>query len=313
MGWTENDVPDQSGRIALVTGANSGLGFHVSRVLAHQGARVLMACRNPVKGREALARVRRAVPAAEVELLDLDLAALASVRTAADETRRRVERIDLLFNNAGVMAVPRQETVDGFETQLATNHLGHFALTGLLLPQLLAAPRARVVSTSSSAHRMGRMAFGDLMGERRYNRWRAYGQSKLANLLFTFELQRRFAASRVPLQAMAAHPGYAATNLQSGLVRGVPLVGPVVGAAFGLLNKAVAQSDREGALPLLMAGTWAQAEGGDYFGPQGRFGARGAPGWTGTSDAARDEAAQRRLWTVSEELTGVTYDVLASA
>lgn len=310
MSWTENDVPDQTGRTVLVTGANSGLGYHVSRVLAQRGARVLLACRDRGRGTEAVANVRREAPDAEVELVDLDLSAQDSVRRAAADVAGRTDRLDLLFNNAGVMAVARHETVDGFELQLATNHLGHFALTGLLLPQLLAAPAGRVVSTSSSAHRAGTIDFDDLMGRRKYGRWSRYGQSKLANLLFTFELQRRLSVAETALQAMAAHPGYAATNLQAGPAQGIPVVGPVVRVVFGALNKVIAQSDRAGALPLLMAGTWPQAHGGDYFGPQGRMGARGEPGRAETSAAAKDTTVQRRLWTVSEELTGVGYDAL---
>jgi len=312
MGWSEQDIPDLSGRTALVTGASSGLGLNVSRALAQHGARVLMGARDAEKGRTALERVRRAAPSAAVELVDVDLGSLAAVRAAAQDVRERTDdRLDLLFANAGVMAVPRQETRDGFEQQLGTNHLGHFALVGQVLPALLAAPTARVVSTSSAAHRSGRMDFEDLMGERSYTRFGAYGQSKLANLLFTAELQRRLTAAQSRAVAVAAHPGWAATGLQRG-----PLVGarlPGLGLLVGLANRVVAQSDVAGALPLLRAGTDPEVAGDDYYGPDGRGEVRGAPVRVDRSDRAKDAADARRLWDVSEQLTGVTYDLPRAA
>ncbi|MEJ5946283.1 oxidoreductase [Pseudokineococcus basanitobsidens] len=312
MGWSEQDVPDQRGRTALVTGANSGLGLNVSRALAQHGARVLMGARDPERGRAAVERVRRAAPGADVELLEVDLASLASVRAAAEEVRRRTDdRLDLLFANAGVMAVPRGETEDGFERQLGTNHLGHFALVGKVMPALRAAPAARVVSTSSGAHRSGRMAFDDLMGREHYSRWGAYGQSKLANLLFTSELQRRLQAAGSDVLAVAGHPGYAATGLQSGATAGVPV--PGLRALMGLANRLLAQSDADGALPLLRAGTDPGARGDEYYGPDGRGEMRGAPVLVGRSERARDDAAARRLWAESEKLTGVTYDLTRAA
>ncbi len=298
--WTPADLPDQSGRTALVTGANSGLGLHTSLGLARQGARVLMAVRTPAKGEQALARVRREVPGASVELLPLDLASLASVRAATQEVQSRTDALDLLVANAGVMAVPRTLTADGFESQLGTNHLGHFALTGLLLPQLLAAPAPRVVVVSSGAHRAGRIAFDDLSGERSYRRWGAYGQSKLANLLFARELQRR-AGDR--LLVAAAHPGYAATNLQSGQGN------VALEALLKVGNLLVAQSAAQGAWPSLYAATMPDVQPGDYWGPA-LVEIRGAPKRVGRSAAAQDDTAAGLLWDASAELTGVSYDAL---
>ncbi len=288
-------MPDQSGRTALVTGANSGIGFHTALELSRHGARVLMACRSPQRAEQALGRLRLA--GGSGELVALDLSSLASVQAAAGEVADRVEMLDLLVNNAGVMAPPRTLTADGFELQFGTNHLGHFALTGRLLPLLLAAPAARVVTVSSGAHRMGSIAFDDLMGERSYRRWGAYGQSKLANLLFTRELDRRFGDR---LTAVAAHPGYAATHLQSGQGQ------PVMEALMRLGNATIAQSDAAGAWPSLFAATAPGVCGGQYFGP-GLFELRGHPKQVGRSAAAENDAVAARLWTMSEELTGTSY------
>ncbi|MBK5306775.1 MAG: SDR family NAD(P)-dependent oxidoreductase [Frankiaceae bacterium] len=296
--WTVDDIPDQTGRTALVTGANSGLGLHTSIALARRGARVLMACRNPDRAGEALARVSSEVPGGKAELVSLDLASLASIRTAAADVAGRAPTLDVLIDNAGVMAIPRAQTVDGFEMQLGTNHLGHFALTGLLLPQLLAAPDPRVVVVSSDAHKIGRMRFDDLMGEKSYGRWSAYGQSKLANLLFMRELDRR-AAGR--LIAVGAHPGYAATNLQSNYGN------PVVDLFMKIGNRVIAQSDEAGAWPQLYAATMPDVKGGEYFGPSGMFGLRGAPHRDSPTRAAQNDETARRLWEISEQLTGVTY------
>ena len=294
--WNADDVPDQTGRTALVTGANSGLGLHTAIGLAGQGARVLMATRSAERGEAALKRVRADVPGATVELVRLDLASLASVREAAEDVAGRTSVLDVLVCNAGVMALPRQLTADGFEMQLGTNHLGHFALTGLLLPQLLAAAAPLVVAVSSGAHRTGSIAFDDLQGERSYGRWKAYGQSKLANLLFVSELQRR---AGVRLLAAAAHPGYAATNLQSGQGH------RVLELAMSVGNRVVAQSDRAGARPSLYAATMPGVQGDDYWGPV--FETRGWPKRSGRSRAARDTVAAGRLWDVSTDLTGVVY------
>lgn len=301
--WTADDIPDQTGRTALVTGANSGLGFHTALQLARCGAHVVLACRNPEKGRAAVGRIKTQHPAADVELAELDLASLASVRAAADAYGDRP--LDLLVNNAGVMATPRRTTADGFELQLGTNHLGHFALTGLLLPRLLATSGSRVVTVSSGAHKMGRIDVDDLMGERRYERWRAYAQSKLANLLFAFELQRRLDGAGAATISVAAHPGWAATNLQAA---GPAMTGNrLMEVAAGAGNRLFAQSDAQGALPQLYAATAPGVRGGTYYGPDGWFEMRGHPKEVQARRQAHDEAMAARLWQVSEELTGVTF------
>ena len=297
--WTAADIPAQSGRSALVTGANSGLGFWSSVELARHGARVLMACRDPQRAALALARLKTEVPAAQAELVTLDLASLSSVEAAAAEIAGRVDTLDLVLANAGVMAIPRTETPDGFEMQFGTNHLGHFALVGRLLPLLLAADAPRVVSTSSDAHKIGKMDFDDLMGERRYSRWRAYGQSKLANLLFTRALAAHAAAT--PLVAAAAHPGYAATNLQSGQ-------GNFLLERFMKLgNTLLAQSDAQGAWPQEFAATAPNVVSGSYYGPGGFMNARGNPVEVTPTKAAQSDADAERLWTESVKLTGVDY------
>jgi NAD(P)-dependent dehydrogenase (short-subunit alcohol dehydrogenase family) len=291
----------QAGRVAVVTGANSGIGLVAARELARKGARVVLAVRAAARGEEAAAAIRQEAPGAQVEVLPLDLTRLASVREAAAALAARHPRVHLLVNNAGVMAVPRSTTADGFELQLGTNHLGHFALTGLLLPLLVAAGRdgapARVVSVSSNAHKFGRIRFDDLMGERRYTRWGAYGQSKLANLLFTLELERRARAAGLPLLAAACHPGYAATNLTRAFGTWLP----------SLPNRLLAQPAHMGALPTLYAATAPDVQGGDYVGPGGFLEQRGYPKKVGTTAAARDAEVARRLWEVSEDLTGVRY------
>jgi NAD(P)-dependent dehydrogenase (short-subunit alcohol dehydrogenase family) len=298
--WTAADIPQQSGRVAIVTGANSGLGLVTARELARAGARVVLACRSTEKGEAAAARIVSAVPGAVVETAVLDLADLGSVREFAATAP---DRLDLLINNAGLMAAPRRLTRDGFESQFATNHLGHFALTGLVLGRLLSAPAPRVVTVSSTLHRTGSVDFDDLQGERKYNRWRAYGQSKLANLMFCFELQRRAVAAGATLLSMAAHPGYAATNLQAA---GTDRFYERWYMAIG--NKLFAQSAEMGALPTLYAATVPDLPGGTYVGPGGRSEQRGYPRVVGAAGKAYDEQAWRRLWEVSEELTGVHYE-----
>jgi NAD(P)-dependent dehydrogenase (short-subunit alcohol dehydrogenase family) len=302
-GWSATDMPDQSGRRAVVTGANSGLGVVVARELAGAGARVVMACRNVEKGERAAEKIRERVPEAELEVAALDLADLASVREFAAGVDGE---LDLLINNAGLMAPPRRLTKDGFESQFGTNHLGHFALTGLLLPRLLAAPEPRVVTQSSGAHHIGRMNFDDLQGERRYVRWLAYGQSKLANLMFAFELQRQASAAGVELRSLAAHPGYARTNLQFAAP-------PVYERPFMAVgNLLIAQSAEMGALPTLYAATVPDLPGGTFVGPDGFMEQRGHPKIVTAAGRAYDEASWRRLWEVSEELTGVSYDFTAA-
>ena len=298
-GWDTSRIPDQAGRVAVVTGANSGLGLVTARELARAGARVVLACRNLEKGRAALADVGRAATGPAPELEELDLASLDSVRAFAERFRSKHDGLDLLVNNAGVMAPPRRRTADGFELQFGTNHLGHFALTGLLLPAMEGREDARVVTLSSNAHKFGRIAFGNLSGDRRYFRWRAYGQSKLANLLFALELDRRLRASGSTVKSLAAHPGYAATNLQSAAA---PLFDRLV---MKVTDAVVAQNDEMGALPQLYAATEPGLEGGTYVGPDGPGEHRGHPTIVKPNGAARDEGTARHLWEVSEQLTGV--------
>jgi NAD(P)-dependent dehydrogenase (short-subunit alcohol dehydrogenase family) len=301
--WSAADIPDQNGRLAVVTGANSGLGLATARELAGAGARVILACRDTGRGTDAAEAIRADMPSADLQVERLDLADLSSVR----EFAARVEGpLDLLVNNAGVMATPRRETADGFEMQLGTNHLGHFALTGLLLERLLAATEPRVVTVSSGAHQGGRIDFDDLNSERGYSRWGAYSRSKLANLLFAYELQRRSDAAGSDLRSLAAHPGYAATNLQlSGPSGGV--MGFVSTAVMRVTNLVVAQSDEMGALPQLYAATEPDLPGGIYIGPDGLGGMRGHPAVVGSSGASKDPETARKLWEASEELTGVSY------
>ena len=296
--WTSDDVPGQQGRLAVVTGANTGLGFETAQVLAARGASVVLAVRDIEKGKRAAARIAGTAPGADVMVQPLDLTSLDSIRAAADELRARHPRIDLLINNAGVMFTPKQTTRDGFELQFGTNHLGHFALTGLLLEQMLPVPGSRVVTVSSLAHRIrARINFGDLQSQRSYRRVAAYGQSKLANLMFTYELQRRLSGAGTTI-AVAAHPGLAATELG----RNSPAI-----AAFFYAR--VSQNAAMGALPTLRAATDPGVLGGQYYGPGGFLGARGYPELAGSSGQSRDTAIQRRLWTVSEELTGVTFPI----
>jgi NAD(P)-dependent dehydrogenase (short-subunit alcohol dehydrogenase family) len=294
-GWDASRIPDQTGRIAIVTGANSGLGLVTARELARKGALVVLACRNLDKGRTALAEC--APLGAPAELEELDLASLASVRSFADRFRAKHGGLDLLINNAGVMAPPRKRTADGFELQFGTNHLGHFLLTELLLDLMEGRDDARVVTLSSTAHKFGRIAFDNLNGDRRYFRWRAYGQSKLANLLFTLELDRRLRARDSTIKSLAAHPGYAATNLQTAAA---PLVDRLV---MKVGNAVVAQSDEMGALPTLFAATQPGLQGGTYVGPDGPGEQRGYPKVVKPNRAAQDEDVARRLWEVSERLT----------
>jgi NAD(P)-dependent dehydrogenase (short-subunit alcohol dehydrogenase family) len=298
--WTASDVPDQSGRVAIVTGANSGIGYETAAVLAARGARVVLAVRDLDRGNEAAARITSTAPTADITVQGLDLTSLANIRSAADALRAAHPRIDLLINNAGVMTTPKSKTKDGFELQFGTNHLGHFALTGLLLDHLLAAEGSRVVSVSSNGHRSGTINFEDLQSERKYSRMGAYGQSKLANLLFTYELDRKLKQKGAGTIATAAHPGGSNTNLTQNLP------GPIrrpLDLVWGL----AAQSAAMGALPTLRAATDPAVEGGEYFGPSGFAQLRGYPKLVGSNAKSHDQETQRRLWDVSEELTGVRY------
>jgi NAD(P)-dependent dehydrogenase (short-subunit alcohol dehydrogenase family) len=301
--WTEADVPSQAGRSVVVTGANSGLGYETTRVLAGKGASVVLACRNTAKGDDAADQIRRQHPDAAIEVRGLDLADLSSVRTFAEKLAADRDGIDVLVNNAGVMAIPRSTTADGFEMQFGTNHLGHFALTGLLAPLLVARPGARVVTVSSQAHRTGKMRFEDLQWEKGYRRWGAYGQAKLANLLFAYELDRRAAAADVDLTSVAAHPGYANTNLQHTSASGSKLRE----RAMAIGNRLMSQTAAQGALPQLYAATAPDVQGGSYFGPDGAFEQKGYPKLTASNSRSRNVDDARRLWQVSEQLTGVTF------
>jgi NAD(P)-dependent dehydrogenase (short-subunit alcohol dehydrogenase family) len=300
--WTAERIPDQGGRTAVVTGANSGLGLVAARELARAGAEVVLACRNMEKGEAAVESIREAIPAASVGIEELDLSSLASVRVFAERFAAAHESLDLLINNAGVMAPPRRQTADGFELQLGTNHLGHFALTGLLLGKLEGREDARVVTVSSAAHKVGRIAFDDLQRQRHYFRWSAYGQSKLANLLFARELDRRLRAAGSTVSSIAAHPGYSATNLQSAAPPALDRIVMVVA------NRLFAHSAEMGALPQLYAATRPNLDGGLFIGPDGPNEQRGYPKVVSPSKAGRNEATADRLWAVSEELTGVSYD-----
>lgn len=301
-GWSFEQIPDQAGRTAVVTGANSGLGLVTARELARRGADVVLACRDLQKGERALAEIAAAAPGARVELAELDLGDLASVAAFAEAFRAGHEGLDLLINNAGVMAPPRRETADGFELQLGTNHLGHFALDARLIGAMEGRADARVVTLSSNAHKMGSIDFDDLQRRHGYRRWSAYGQSKLANLMFALELDRRLRAAGSSVASLAAHPGYAATNLQSAAA---PLADRVV---MRLTNALVAQSAEMGALPALYAATFPGLEGGCYVGPDGIGEFRGHPHLATPSRAARDEQQAARLWRISEELTGVSFE-----
>ena len=306
--WTARDISSQTGRIAVVTGANSGLGKSIARELARAGASVTIAVRDTDKGEQAAADIRRDVASADLSVQRLDLADLASVRSFAESFAADHDHVDVLVNNAGIMAPPRRLTADGFESQIGTNHLGHFALTGLLLPTLLAAPAPRVVTMSSEAHWIGKMRFDDLQFERGYNNWRAYGQSKLANLMFCFELARRATEADTALVSVAAHPGYAATNLQ--------FAGPAhwyERAFMTVGNKVIAQSADMGALPALYAATVPDLPSGSFVGPDGLLGGRGHPHVVSAAAKAYDAEAWNRLWELSEQLTGVTYEFTAPA
>ena len=294
--WGAADIPDQAGRTAVITGANSGIGLEAAKYLAARGAHLVLACRDTDKAKAAAGGIAGQSPAAEVDVVSLDLSDLASVRRAAQEIRSRYPRLDLLINNAGLMMPPYGRTQDGFELQFGTNHLGHFALTGLVLPSLLEVPGSRIVTVSSNGHKVGRMHFDDLQFGRRYGRMRAYGQSKLANLMFTYELQRRLSGPGTTI-AVAAHPGFAATELMRN--------SPAAAAVTPLFSQNAAM----GALPVLRAATDPGVLGGQYYGPGGFLGLRGYPKLTASTRRSHDAAVQRRLWAVSEELTGVTFPV----
>ena len=291
--WGAEQVPDQTGRVEIITGSNSGIGFETARVLAGKGATVIMACRNLDKANPKAEEIRAAHPGCDVEVMRLDLSNLDSVRQFAEEFRAKHSRLDLLVNNAGIMVPPYGKTAQGFETQFGVNHLGHFALTGLLLDLLLSTPGSRVVTVSSIAHYLGKIDFSDLNWERGYKAQAAYGQSKLANLLFTYELQRRLAAAGKDTLAVAAHPGWTSTNLQEHA------------PSVKFMNRFFAQEPLMGALPTLYAATESDVKGGEYYGPSGFLEMNGPPKRVNSNKRSRDEKVAERLWNVSQDLTGV--------
>ncbi|WP_241191453.1 oxidoreductase [Deinococcus psychrotolerans] len=296
--WTEADIPDQTGKVAIVTGANSGLGFETARALAQRGAAVIMACRNPAKADTAAKKIQSLNPAGSVSVMALDLGNLDSVRSFAEAFKAKYDRLDLLINNAGIMVPPQGETEQGFETQFGVNHLAHFALSAQLIDLLNATPGARVISVSSTAHRFGQMDFDDLNWKTRpYNAWQAYGQSKLANLLFIYELQRKLDAARKGTLALAAHPGYAATGLQG------------EGGGMQLANRLFAQTQQMGALPTLYAATAPDVRGGQYFGPSGLAELGGNPQRAMSSERSHNISDAWKLWKISEELTETAFSV----
>lgn len=299
--WTEADIPDQSGRTVVITGANTGIGFEAARALAEHGARVLMACRNTEKADAAAQRIAATAPDASVEVIATDVSSLASVEAAAKTIRGTTDELHLLINNAGIMMTPRWVSDDGHEMQFATNHLGHFALTGRLLDLVLASPDSRVVAVSSNAHKFGRMNFDDLDAEQKYRRTGQYGMTKLANVLFVRELQRRLTEAGSDTIAMACHPGGSNTELSRDV--------PGFMKALEPLSARFMQDAAMGALPTLRAATDPGATGGQYYGPDGMGEMRGNPIVRKTSKAAQNDADAAHLWEISEELTGVTYPI----
>lgn len=295
MPWTPAQIPDQTGRVAIVTGANSGIGFHTARHLAEKGAEVVLACRNMTKAADAVERIRSGCPGAQVRASELDLSELNSVAAFAERLLSEQPRLDLLINNAGVMIPPYTLTSDGHELQFATNHLGHFALTGRLLERLMATAKSKIVTVSSLAHNGGRIRFDDLQFGQRYSPWGAYSQSKLANLLFTFELDRRLRTAGSTSAAVAAHPGYTSTGITQ------------ASSWMDYFTPWTGQSADLGSWPTLRAATDPHAEGGSYWGPRWLFQIWGAPKRVGSSRISRDEILAERLWSVSEELSGVRY------
>lgn len=306
--WSTANIPSQTGRVAVITGATSGIGYETALALTDAGARVIITSRNGMKAAEVVATIRKAHPDADISFEPIDLASLSSIAAGAERISRAVPRIDLLINNAGVMAIPTPfVTADKFEMQFGVNHLGHFALTLHLLPKVLSSSSARVVTLSSLAHRSGRINFDDLQSEKRYSSWGAYCQSKLANLMFSMELERRARAENWPLISNAAHPGFARTGLQSTGPRmgrgGRPAPMERLGTWLGPL---LSQSAAAGALPTLYAATSPDAVGGALYGPNGFYEMKGSPHQAKIARRALDQATWRRLWDVSEQLTSVT-------
>jgi NAD(P)-dependent dehydrogenase (short-subunit alcohol dehydrogenase family) len=305
--WSTPDIGDLTGRVALVTGGNSGIGYETASALAEHGAHVILACRNDEKARRARDKLESELDRSSLELVHLDLADLVSVGRCADDVLKTHARLDILVNNAGVMGTPYRQTADGFELQMATNHLGHFALTGLLLDRLVTTTRSRIVTVSSHMHRMGRLRPGDVPGATFHSTWVAYGTSKLANLLFTAELHRRLQAAGLETSAVAAHPGWTRSNLAgSGASLGNSRLRRKLGAMAG---RSLGQSTASGALPVLCAATSSSVAPGQYIGPAHVGGLFGAPKVARPSRRARDPQRAAALWAASEDLTGVTFSV----
>jgi NAD(P)-dependent dehydrogenase (short-subunit alcohol dehydrogenase family) len=301
-GWTAQDMPSQQGRVVMITGANSGVGFHSAAAFARKGARVIIAARSLDKAERAREDILKSVPGAVVDLLRLDLSSLQSVRAAAEEFNGQYERLDILMNNAGVMGPDYGKTGDGFELQIGTNHLGHFALTGLLLPKMLETPQSRVVTVSSGMYMMGRINFDDLHSEKRYNRWVAYCQSKLANVLFAQELQRKLGAARADVISVACHPGHAVTNLQTNAGNKFEQ------GMLQILNGVMGQPAELGATYQLYAATAPAVQGGDFYGPKRWL--HGEVVKEALIARGKDTTTAARLWQISEQLTGIRYDIL---
>lgn len=304
--WTAEDMPDLTGKVIIVTGANSGIGFEAAKEFARKGAQTILACRSMDKAQSALDKIRAEIPDAPAEIMQLDLASLESVRQFAAAFKAKYDRLDVLVNNAGIMMVPYGTTEDGFERQFGTNHLGHFALTGHLIEMLLNTPGSRVVNISSGGHRFGEMDFDNLMyeGGNGYSTIAAYGRSKLANLLFTYELQRRFDAVGANALSVAAHPGTSRTNLTGHMEDRWYF------KLFTPLMPLLLQSAAMGALPTIRAAVDPNVSGGQYFGPDGVREQRGYPVLVESNEASHNEANARRLWQVSEQLTGVQFGQL---
>lgn len=301
--WTANQIPELSGKIIVVTGANSGIGYESTREFSRKGAEVILASRDPIKAEEAILQIKEEIPAAKLKFIELDLASLDSIRSFSEVFKSNYDKLDILLNNAGVMMIPYAKTEDGFERTLGINHLGHFALTGLLLDILIKTPGARVVNVASNAHYGGEMDFDNLLYENGtdYSPTKSYGRSKLANLLFTYELQRRFQMREYDVTALAAHPGISATNLANHLVPNMFswLIPPVMKLFF--------QSSAMGALPSLRAAVDPEARGGQYYGPDGKGERSGYPVVVDSNAASKNEEDARMLWEASEELTGIKY------
>ncbi|MFC2086245.1 oxidoreductase [Bacteroidota bacterium] len=297
MKWTNNNIPDLSGKTAIVTGANSGIGFETAKTLAGKNALVVMACRNIEKGNEAAEKIKTEFKDAKLEVLKLDLSSQKSIREFADNFKGKYNELHLLINNAGVMMPPYSKTEDGFELQIGTNHLGHFTLTGLLLELLLKTEKSRIVSVSSMAHKWGEIKFDDLNREQNYSKAEAYGQSKLANLLFTYELQRKLEKAGSSSIAVASHPGWTQTNLQRHT------------GSFRFLNPVFGQKPFQGAWPTLMAATFLETKGADYFGPRGFMEMKGHPKKVESNAKSHDKDVAAKLWKLSEELTGIKFEI----